>query len=584
MKKRLQYSFLSLCAVVFMLSATSVTYAQSTETITQYHTALHLNADGTLQVAERITYDFGSNEHHGIYRDIPTTMPDTATQWWQERYATIGNVHVTMDGRSEPFTTSQSNTTFHIQIGDPNQTISGVHQYEIDYVVRGAVVKFTDGSEGLYWNAVSPSGWQVAIAHASSTLTAGAGILTGSPVCYTGPAGSTAACTQSTLPGGGFQFDATPGGGITIQARVQAGAVVYRPLVRPKVDPLQVLFALLATVLGVASLVWLVRFKRRNRIAGPIIAQYEPYPDPDTKQPIEPMYAGLIVDQHLDQRDITAAILYLATNGYITIKRTEKKIAWVVPVDDHELTLVRPLSPDAEPILKKTMELLTFDNHPGEMISLYSLQHDRRQQRANYQVRMDIISLGVTYLREHGYTEALHKVLRRTRELVWGTIGVMLAAAVLIVYGFYVAVVILVASGIVFVLIAATDRLTPKGYEAKNYLEGFKLFLSVTDKDRFAFHDDPAKNPQTFMQYLPYAVAFGVEHKWAKVFEGLSIPQPEWYSSTNNAAFSAVVLTQSLDSFSSQFATASRGMSPQSSSFGGGFSGGGGGGGGGGSW
>ena len=119
-----------------------------------------------------------------------------------------------------------------------------------------------------------------------------------------------------------------------------------------------------------------------------------------------------------------------------------------------------------------------------------------------------------------------------------------------------------------------------KGYEALNHLEGFKLFLTVTDKERFEFHNAPAKSPQLFMEYLPYAIALGVEKEWAKVFSDITIPQPDWYSGGSVAAFSATDFTSDISAFSSSFSSSSG----TSGSSGGGGVGGGGGGGGGGSW
>lgn len=123
-------------------------------------------------------------------------------------------------------------------------------------------------------------------------------------------------------------------------------------------------------------------------------------------------------------------------------------------------------------------------------------------------------------------------------------------------------------------------RRTQKGYEALDHLKGFKLFLEMTDRDRFAFHNAPQKSPEQFMEYLPYAIAFGVEKAWAKVFEGFTIPNPDWYDGGNVSSFSPTNLSSSLGAFSSAFATSSG----ASASSGGGSSGGGAGGGGGGSW
>ena len=84
------------------------------------------------------------------------------------------------------------------------------------------------------------------------------------------------------------------------------------------------------------------------------------------------------------------------------------------------------------------------------------------------------------------------------------------------------------------------------------------------------------------MEFLPYAIAFGVEKEWAKAFEGIIIPNPTWYDGGSGgvSTFNAVSLTNSVGGFSTAFATSSG----TSASSGGGSSGGGGGGGGGGSW
>ena len=142
---------------------------------------------------------------------------------------------------------------------------------------------------------------------------------------------------------------------------------------------------------------------------------------------------------------------------------------------------------------------------------------------------------------------------------------------------------LIVLPTVVMVIILLQARRTRKGYEVKNHLEGFKRFLSVTDKERFDFHNAPEKSPELFMEYLPYAIALGVEEKWAKVFEGITIPKPDWYDGGDMANFSALSFTRDIGVFSGTLA-ANSASSGTSGSSGGGFSGGGGGRGGGGSW
>ena len=91
-------------------------------------------------------------------------------------------------------------------------------------------------------------------------------------------------------------------------------------------------------------------------------------------------------------------------------------------------------------------------------------------------------------------------------------------------------------------------------------------------------------HPEWFDRYLPFAMAFGVEKKWARAFEGIYTQSPNWYVGPSVTHFSASRFSSSLGNLSSA-ASSTLASSPRSSSgsgFGGGGSSGGGGGGGGG--
>ena len=129
-------------------------------------------------------------------------------------------------------------------------------------------------------------------------------------------------------------------------------------------------------------------------------------------------------------------------------------------------------------------------------------------------------------------------------------------------------------------------RLTPKGIAAREHVLGLRLYLSVAEKDRINFHNAPAKNPDTFEKYLPYAIALGVEKEWGKVFEGIQMPPPSWYGDPSYkglSGFNAGAFASSMSSFS-KASSSTLSSAPGSRSSGGGSSGSGGGGGGGGSW
>ena len=128
-------------------------------------------------------------------------------------------------------------------------------------------------------------------------------------------------------------------------------------------------------------------------------------------------------------------------------------------------------------------------------------------------------------------------------------------------------------------------------------IDGFKLYLSVAEKDRMNFHNPPERTPEEFEKYLPYAIALGVEHEWGEQFtdvlaaaaaeRGQESYYPYWYHGHySHGFFRASNFTDGLTKgVNSAIATAS--TAPSTSS-GGGFSGGsvggGFGGGGGGGW
>lgn len=124
-------------------------------------------------------------------------------------------------------------------------------------------------------------------------------------------------------------------------------------------------------------------------------------------------------------------------------------------------------------------------------------------------------------------------------------------------------------------------------------IEGFRMYLSVAEKDRLNALNPPEETPQLFEKYLPYAIALGVEQKWAEKFSNIlanasmsgQAYAPTWYygphwGSGNLTGFSSHLGT----SFSHAIAAASSAPGSSSGGGGGGFSGGGGGGGGGGGW
>jgi uncharacterized membrane protein len=142
----------------------------------------------------------------------------------------------------------------------------------------------------------------------------------------------------------------------------------------------------------------------------------------------------------------------------------------------------------------------------------------------------------------------------------------------------------LVTGLIVFLFSRYMPARTTAGARTLERLLGFEEFLSRVEKENYA---RVVKTPEMFERYLPFAMAFGVERKWAKAFQNIYREPPKWYVASNSSAFDLGRLSNSLSELSSRAQSAMT-SSPRSSSgsgfSSGGSSGGGSGGGGGGGW
>lgn len=547
------------------------------EEIKVFDSVIRVETDSSFSVTETITYDFGSAQKHGIFRFIPTTHPQESSGPLKKRYTDITLNEVQMDGADVLFLQEEREDELYVRIGDPNTTITGQHVYTIEYTVRGGLLFLEGGKSELYWN-VTGTEWNVPMRRVTATIKGPSGLLGTTNACYVGVVGGVEPCGSKAEVLGSFVFrqvDIAPGGGLTV------GQVINRDKLSQEVILEETItwyfWAIGIALWFVALITFVYRYKTAHRTGRPIIAQYEPYKD------FKPMYTGLLFDGTLNPQDITACIVYLAQQGYIKIRKTEKKALFFFEVDDYAIDL-RKAPDEALSSFQKEILTLLFDDTPtvGQTTALSKLKTNTSKQKENHQILQTLKSELEKDLREKGFFQ----VTIPTKYVIAG-IGVLFFASfmafdlVIALLDVYVIVIVVVCIASISILAFMYRRRTRMGYEALDYLKGFKLFLATTEKERYAFHNAPTKSPEQFMEYLPYAIAFGVEKEWSEVFKDITIPNPDWYDGgTTATSFSAVNLTTSLGAFSSSFATSTG----SSGSSGGGSVGGGGGGGGGGSW
>jgi uncharacterized membrane protein len=143
-------------------------------------------------------------------------------------------------------------------------------------------------------------------------------------------------------------------------------------------------------------------------------------------------------------------------------------------------------------------------------------------------------------------------------------------------------------AGIGFPWLKAPSR---SGRKTMDQIEGFREYLSVAEEDRLNALHQPAKTPELFEKFLPYAIALDCQNAWAAKFAGVlaaagtAAAATSWYVGDRDWSSDPVSFADHLGgSLASTLSSSSTEPGSSSGSGGGGSSGGGGGGGGGGGW
>ena len=134
---------------------------------------------------------------------------------------------------------------------------------------------------------------------------------------------------------------------------------------------------------------------------------------------------------------------------------------------------------------------------------------------------------------------------------------------------------------------------TLAGRKLLDNVDGFRHYVDIAEKHELNYKNPEGRTPELFERFLPYALALGIEQKWAEQFDdviaaanqGGETYQPSWYHGSNWNAHNIGSFTSAVGgSLSSAIASSSTAPGSSSGFSGGGSSGGGGGGGGGGGW
>jgi uncharacterized membrane protein len=559
-------------------NAQSLNQQQAQEAINSYVVNLTVNTDNSVDVTETIRYDTGTDSHHGIFRDINPFSSEG-------RKMSIQNIRVTdTDKNLYQYSVSTVNGNVRIKIGDPTVTFTGQKTYVITYHATNAVAQLKDIDE-LYWN-VTGNEWGMPIKMAEANITLPVKAVVTQLTCYFGPKGSTSLCTAVKEDNGTYHFSTPsslyPHSGLTVAVGFAKGEMT--PYTAS--DATTNFFAthwgwiigiLLPILTFIFSFLYWYKKGRDPKGTGIIVPQYDVLDD------LTPMEVGGIVNESVNNSQISAEIIYLATKGYIKIRQIEKEFLGFIKQTDYEIIKLKDFTDLSNYFDTRILEGLFTGT---DSVNLSDLK------KTYYTTASEVVAEVLATLLRKNYYKNLGKL--GSKHLSFVSILFTSIWLVVLFSGFASSVqsgnILPLLIGIVLTVLIYvffsyfSPAKTEKGVAAREYLLGLKEYLQIAEKDRLQFHNAPEKKPEVFEKLLPYAMVLGVTDIWAKEFSDIYTTPPSWYSGTPGSAFNAIIFSQNISAFSSYTASSLVSSPSSSGSGGGGFSGGGGGGGGGGSW
>ena len=623
--------------------------ASPPERILSFDSRITVNADAGMLVTETIRVrSTGDQIRRGIFRDFPTTYTDRLGH----RYTVGFNVQTILrDGRPEDWHTERLANGLRVYMGHKDRLLTpGEHTYTLTYATDRQIGFFKDHDE-LYWN-VTGNGWAFVIDSATATVMLPPGAPDPSLLeAYTGPTGAKGQAYRATTTAAGEAVFKTtralaPYEGLTVVVSWPKG-FVREPSVSEKTayflkDNRTVLIAAigLVIVIGYYLLVWAAVGK--DPAKGTVMPIYTP---PDN---LSPAAMRFMAEMGYDDKVFAAAVIDMAVKGHLSLSDTDGKYT-LVKKDG----AAAKLSPDEQRISSQLFRsaksiVLERKNHAviaaaknalkTSLTFTFEKTHFINNRRAfltgvvissiltaagfiSALDQAEVVflgfwltawSIGVVFLATMVF-KLWRQVFSASRSL--GTkVGSMGAAVFMTLFALpffgaeVFALVTLAQSSPTLalfpIMVAAANIIfyhllkapTLHGRRLLDRIEGFKMFLSATEKDRLQRLVPAAdRTPETYEKYLPYALALNVEQQWTEQFsdvlstasrpDGGTGYHPRWYSGSTWDSSRMAGFTGSMGSaLSSAISSSSTAPGSSSGGGGGGSSGGGGGGGGGGAW
>ncbi len=539
--------------------------------ITRFDSNLTVAQDGTMTVNEHLVMYF-NGEYHGIYRDIPIQYPGPHGSNYT-LFLTV--TKVTDDfGNKLKYESSVQGDYRHLKIYVPG-AVDTTRAVNIDYTVKNAIRWFDDHDE-LYWN-VTGNDWAVPIDDAMATILFPPGAANNLRAqAFTGIYGSQAQNATVVVNGNTVRVHTSEPlsmrEGLTADVYITKGVLTQPGKLTFAVWFLRSNFIVLLPLWAFIVMFFFWWTKGRDPKADISVApMYEP---PKGMTPAE---VGTLIEDKVHPRDITSTLVDLAVKGYIKIEETDSKLLLFTHRDYtfHSLKDPATWTPDVLEAHERVMLNHLFPNYRTQVrLSELRNQFYTAIPTVKEDILAELKSKGMYSVDpESAHAYVLAGVLFTALPFVivqllrWASVidspGLLIASAIL-------------ALIVVFLFARIMTAKSQKGVHTKVEILGLQEFITRVDADRLK-----RMPPDTFEKILPYAMALGIENRWARAFQGIVQNPPTWYvgptpyMNFNPIFFAGAMHSMAMDAHQA-FVSAPRASSTGSGWSGGGFGGGGG--------
>ncbi|MFC1653355.1 DUF2207 domain-containing protein [Patescibacteria group bacterium] len=556
--------------------------------VEKFHSDITIAQDAQVTVVETIEANFGNLQKHGIYRIIPVKYKTKFGNNLDVRFSLVNITN--QQGKSLKYSETLEGDSVKLKIGHPDILISGKQIYVVTYVINRVVTTPNEQAE-FYWN-VTGSRWPVPIFQSSATIY-GPEKSVLNTICFTGLFGSSETNCQHTHNSSTAQFSSSslsPGEGLTIATSLNQN---YFNL--PTKQQEFWWFVVDNWLYGSPVLVFLLMFwmywnrgrdKRYKNIFSesgsetvPLFDKVDALMSFGPPKNLSAGEVGVLVDEKVHMRDITAVIIDLARKGFITIKDETTKGFF-------SKTNVKLINNK-----KSESNLLPFEVSVLDMLFTKSRKKEAKLNKLHskaYSSLQDAQKQLYSHLTKEGYFSGNPQTVRGlylVAGIVVMVIGSMLASTgfgslISSGGGFFAAIV----SGLIIVFFSFfMPARTPKGRKTLKDVVGLKEWIRIG-----AWREQIHEKNNFIEEVLPYTIAFGMTKKFINALKDSELKNMDWYQSKQPLTHAR--FAHAMDSLDNSVASGVSAGRPSASSggsgfsSGGGFSGGGFGGGGGGSW